>query len=226
MPTHPNGRGPGGQVPDRAQACLRVDAERNRERILQAASEVFGTHGIDAPLAEVARHAQVGIATLYRRFPTRGDLVREIFAAKMTAYAEATERALDDPDPWTGFCQIVTTACQMQAQDTGFAQVLTARAPLDPALETERTRSFRAFTRLVARAQKCGALRNDFVTQDLAILLAAHAGVLRATCNYAPAAGRRLTAYLLQAFRAPGAEPLPPPPTQRQMFDAISQSDC
>ena len=59
-----------------AQDGLRADARRNRERVLAAARAVFAEHGIDAPMATVARRAGVGVATLYRHFPTRDALVR------------------------------------------------------------------------------------------------------------------------------------------------------
>ena len=54
---------------------LRADAERNRERVLSAAREVFAEQGLDASTNEIARRAGVGVATLFRRFPTRDDLV-------------------------------------------------------------------------------------------------------------------------------------------------------
>jgi AcrR family transcriptional regulator len=78
---------------------LRADAERNRTAIVQAARSVMGRHGLDAPLDEIAQAAGVGNATLYRRFPTRRDLVAAVFAEEMSRYAAAIEHALEDPDP-------------------------------------------------------------------------------------------------------------------------------
>src|SRR5829696_10260972 len=94
----------GGQAADRQ---LRRDAAQNRERIIDAAREVFSEQGLQAPIEEVARRAGVGIATLYRRFPTRPDLITCAFAAKMQDYADATEEALEFADPWKGFCWYV-----------------------------------------------------------------------------------------------------------------------
>lgn len=56
-------------------AGLRVDAARNRTRILAAARDLFATHGPNVPMETIAQHADVGIGTLYRRFPHRSDLV-------------------------------------------------------------------------------------------------------------------------------------------------------
>ena len=58
---------------------LRADAEDNRERVLEAARELFAERGLDVPLREVARRAGVGPATLYRRFPTKQSLVDAAF---------------------------------------------------------------------------------------------------------------------------------------------------
>src|SRR6185437_11714807 len=107
------------------ETALRSDAQRNRDRILAAARVIFAEHGLDAPMNEIARKAGVGIATLFRRFPTRDDLVAAVFADRMTAYAAAIDVALQDPDPWHGFCEYVRTICAMQASDRGFTDVLT-----------------------------------------------------------------------------------------------------
>src|ERR1700712_1330894 len=88
-------------VPERT---LRADAERNRRRLIEAAREVFAEHGLDASTNQIARRAGVGVATLFRRFPTRDDLITATFADKMHAYAQAIDAALADPDPWQGFC--------------------------------------------------------------------------------------------------------------------------
>jgi AcrR family transcriptional regulator len=190
---------------------LRVDAERNRARILDAARQVFAEQGLDVPMSEVARRAGVGIATLYRRFPTSDDLVAAVFAEKMDAYARAAEAALEVDDPWTGFADYVRSVCEMQAADVGFADILAL---------SSRSRGFRAFARLAQRAKDAGALRTDFAHQDLVLLMMANAGLVHATSGNARA-WRRFTEYMLQAFRAPGAEPLPPAPTPREMYQAL-----
>src|SRR6059036_1995244 len=120
---------------------LRSDAQRNRERVVEAARDVFAEQGLEASTNEIARRAGVGVATLFRRFPTRGDLIAAAFAGKMHAYAEAIDQALADPDPWNGFCGYIERVCQMQADDRGFADVLTMTFPTAKAFEEERNRS-------------------------------------------------------------------------------------
>ncbi|HZL64037.1 MAG TPA: helix-turn-helix domain-containing protein [Thermoleophilia bacterium] len=201
--------------------ALRADAARNRLRVVEAAREVFARDGLDAPMNEVARRAGVGIATLYRRFPTREDLIASVFAEKMNAYASAIEDALADPDPWHGFCAYVERVCAMQANDRGFTEVLTLTFPTAEAFEAKRHESYAGFSELVARAKAAGRLRPDFSAEDLPLLLMANAGVVVATGDAAPGAWRRVVAYMTQAFAAGHTEPLPPPPDERAMYQAM-----
>ena len=204
-----------------SEAGLRSDAKRNRARILAAARTVFAAHGIDAPMNEIARQAGVGIATVFRRFPTREDLVAAVFADRMTVYAAAIDVALQDPDPWHGFCDYVRTVCSMQAVDRGFTEVLTHSFPTARGLEAERDEAFRLFTELIRRAKKAGGLRTDFVPEDLPMLLMANAGVVAATAASAPETSDRLVAYLLQAFAVTAQGRLPTPPTPQRMYAAM-----
>src|ERR1700712_105173 len=103
---------------------LRADAARNREAIVEAAREVFAVQGLDAPLDEIAKRAGTGNATLYRRFPTRSDLVAAGFAGRMPPQAQAVEAALNDDDPWNGFASYIRSVAAMQARDRGIADLV------------------------------------------------------------------------------------------------------
>ena len=70
---------------------------------MNAAARLFADRGISVPLEEVARSAGVGVATLYRRFPTRADLAAATFERNMSNYTEAVDAALDNPRPATAF---------------------------------------------------------------------------------------------------------------------------
>ena len=200
---------------------LRADAERNRERVVEAARDLFAEQGLDASTNEIARRAGVGVATLFRRFPTRDDLVGAVFADKMDAYTAAIEEALADPDPWAGFCGYIQRICRMQADDRGFADVLTMTFPKAKSLEEQRDRSVTLLGQLLDKAKATGDLRQDFAHQDVPLILMANAGVVTATGNAAPQAWERLVGYLIQAFAAVNAQPLPDPPTPTQMYRAL-----
>ncbi|WP_419998056.1 TetR/AcrR family transcriptional regulator [Streptomyces boninensis] len=192
--------------------ALRLDARRNRDRILAAAREVFAERGIDAPMSAVARRAGVGVATLYRRFPTRADLVDSAFAEQMSACTQVFAEAVADPDPWRGFSRLVQELCRLQREERGFPAAFLASFP-DRAREHAEARADAEgeVAALIRRAQAAGALRRDFHPSDLVVLLLAHGGLVTALPDD-PAASTRLVAYLLESFRAgPGRAPLPPP---------------
>ena len=196
------------------RGVLRADAARNRARILDAAREVFAQRGVDVPMAAVARRAGVGIATLFRRFPTKQALVDEVFAEQLATCDDLLATALADPDPWRAFRQLLESVRAVQLRDRGFTQAVLATRP--GAHDERRARAERAFAEVVRRAQAVGRLRRDFSPHDLALVLLATTGTTATPPEVADAVSRRLLAYLLQAFAAQapgeGARPLPPPP--------------
>ncbi|MFI1699018.1 TetR/AcrR family transcriptional regulator [Streptomyces bobili] len=213
---------PGTQHPDDPAAQpLRSDAERNRERIIAAARAVFARDGLGASMASVAREAGVGIATMFRRFPTKAELVDAVFVDRMDAYADAVAVALDDPDPWHGFVGYIEAACAMQAADSGFADVLTTTFPTAKALERRRNEAYEGMVELIGRAKAAGRLREDFDSSDLVLLHMANAGVVNATGDAAPDAWRRVVALLVQSFEAPARGPLPASPQHDALYRAM-----
>ena len=140
---------------------LRIDAERNRGRIVEAAQAAFAEHGLDVPLEAVAERAGVGIATLYRRFPGRDDLIAACFEHRLAEYARAAEEALEADDAWTGLAGYVERICAMQSADRGLKDVLTRTFPDARTLEAHRRRGYDLLMRLIERAQDDGSLRRD-----------------------------------------------------------------
>src|SRR5881296_2266274 len=108
---------------------LRADAERNRAALLDAAREVFAEQGLEAPLEEIARRAGVGIGTLYRRFPTRLDLIDTILATTIDGMISAAEEGLRMPEPWAGFVHYLEHTGRCQATDRGFNDMMSMRLP-------------------------------------------------------------------------------------------------
>jgi AcrR family transcriptional regulator len=155
------------------QRPLRADARRNREALIAAAREVFGAKGVDAPLDEIARRAEVAIGTLYNRFPTRADLIDAAFLPAMEEAEAVLEEALAVDDPWDGFVLFLERSVLMQVSDRGFTEIC-SRA-FDPAsgLEKAKRGNGSRINRLIMRAQEAGALRPDFRGEDLAIVFAA-----------------------------------------------------
>ena len=195
-------------VPDETTR-LRVDARQNRDRIVASAREAFAADGLDVSMTGIARRAGVGVATLYRRFPTKEALVKEVFAEQLAACTGEVHRASEDPDPWRGFCRVVEKLCEMQARDRGFSAAFLTAFPDAVKVDELRVPAEEAFAGVVARAKEAGTLRPDFTTDDLILVLMANNGLVTDSVDATVAASRRLVAYFLQAFRA--RDPLPPP---------------
>ncbi len=191
---------------------LRVDARNNRARIVEAARELFADAGLDVTMTDIARRSGVGVATLYRRFPTKESLVTEAFAEQIEVCASVVDDALADPDPWRAFRTVLEKVCAMQAVDKGFTAAFISTFPDAVAFDSLRARAEQGFGELAGRAKDAGALRADFTLDDLTLLLMANGGIITETPEAALAASKRLVALMLQALRADGAEPLPPGP--------------
>ena len=202
---------------------LRADAARNRAAILAVARDVFAEQGLEAPLEVIAARAGVGIATLYRRFPTREKLVAAALVEKIAQYAAAAEQALEVPDPWAGFAWFVQRICELQACDRGLGDLLSMTLSAGEQIEQLRRTANENVIALIDRAKASGTLRDDFVGEDLLLLLIATAAVMQVTRADAPDAWRRFVALALDAFRGQESAGLPEPPTTVQMTRAMAR---
>lgn len=180
-----------------------ADARRNRRRLVETARLVFAERGLDAPLDEIARRADVGNATLYRHFPDRRELVAAVFVDAMQEIVDATVRSLEQPDPWVAFTDHLTFLCRLQATDRALANLLTATVSGVPELERLRVRSLQGVTRLIDRARASGDLRGDFRHEDVVLILMANAGPIDRTAATAPTAWRRHLSYVLAGASRP-----------------------
>jgi AcrR family transcriptional regulator len=164
-------------VAGESATALRADAARNRERIVAAAIEVFAERGLEASTAEIAARAGVGEATLFRRFPTKDDLVTAIIGVQFEESAELAESCLGDEDPWRGVERFLYGMAERAAVDHGIAGAAKEKCVASPTLAAERRRILDLTSQLVRRAQKSGALRDDIAGQDLMFLMSAVASL-------------------------------------------------
>ena len=207
----------------RSSPRLRRDAQRNRDAILVAALQAFCDQGLEVPLEEIARRAGVGIATLYRRFPSRVELLDAVLADTLQAHVAVAEQALAMDDPWKGFAFYLEETCRLQATDRGLNDAMGMRFPRAAVAEAARRRLYDLVGQLIARAQHSGQLRADLTHEDLAFVTWANARILQASrAAGAPDAWRRHLGFLLDGFRADRAHPLPQPPlSPRQVHRAM-----
>jgi AcrR family transcriptional regulator len=182
---------------------LRADARENRDRILAAAADLFAERGLDVGMRDIARRAGVGAATLYRRFPTRQDLIDAAFAVEHAACRGIVEDACAQEDPWRGFTDAVRGLVALNVRNRGFVDALMTRTPSD-VFARHRRELLPMLDGLARRAQASGGLRPDFEIGDLVIVLAAGRGLARGRRELLPHAARRFADLAIDGFRAPG----------------------
>ncbi len=103
---------------------LRADARRNRERILEAAKQVFGEQGADAQMDDVARRAGVGVGTVYRHFPNKDVLMGELVTEKFRSFTEHARESLDEDDAWEGFSELLYATAENMAENVALQDAL------------------------------------------------------------------------------------------------------
>ena len=205
---------------------LRADAERNRRRILGAAAEVFARRGLDAGLDEIARHAGVGTATVYRRFPDKAALVAALFEQRIEAFVELAERSAAAEDAWAGLVGFCEGAIEQQIADRGLREILFTDEWCSDRLLDKRQRLVPLLQRLVDRAKASGALRPDVEVTDLAvvqIMLDAAGCFGRGT---APEQWRRQLGIVLDGLRARRDAPTPLPVEPMSPIDLQLACSC
>ncbi|MFB7499408.1 TetR/AcrR family transcriptional regulator [Streptomyces sp. NPDC056161] len=150
----------------------RADALRNRERIVGAAREMFVEHGPDVPLDDIARRAGVGNATVYRNFPDRDALVREVVCSVMDRTARAAEEALAETgDAFAALERFVHAAADERI--SALCPMISSTFDQDhPDLEAARERTERLITEVMDRARVAGQLRPDVGVGDVTVAVA------------------------------------------------------
>ena len=155
---------------------LRADAQRNLERVLDAAAEVFAASGPDVSIDEIARAAGVGHGTVFRRFPTKDDLVYAVVERHVAQICELAEEALASDDPGEAFFEFARRASELAMKSPGLHKCVVHCGAKPGCAELEELGA-----KVVARAQQAGALRRDLEAEEVrplirAALLAAPAG--------------------------------------------------
>jgi len=205
---------------------LRRDAERNRQRILRAASDVFTTRGLQVSLDDVAQHAGVGVGTVYRRFPDKESLVEALFEERIQAMAALAEKALAEPDSWTGLVTFLESACTELATDRGLREILMFASYGRDRVERGKARMQPLVTQLVERAQRDGKLRQDLRPTDIVFI----EFMLSSAANYAepvsPQVWRRYLTLITDALRPAreGSTPLPEPALEPLQMLAVMRA--
>jgi AcrR family transcriptional regulator len=182
--------------------ALRSDAAANRDRVLEAARQAFAELGPEAKVEEVAQRAGVGVGTIYRRFPSKAELVRAILHERITELDAALVQLSGDAEPFAALSSFVDVLVRMQAEDRGVLRLM-AQALGPAALPESVDRLHDGVWKLIKRGQSRGQIRPDVKKADVPRLLRMATAAISpadAACPDVPAALRG-AAILLDGLR-------------------------
>ena len=176
----------------------RLEPAAKRERLLEAATEVFARDGLDAPMSVVAEAAGAGVASVYRVFGSKRELLAALVIRRLDQIAAAAGEAYAQPgDRWSALTGMLRSLVSAQRADPfiGDARALVAD---DPEVAAAVARWSEAQERLLAAARAEGRLRADATTLDLRLLFAA----TRAARRVEPDQWPRMLELMIDALEA------------------------
>lgn len=199
----------------------RPDALRNRERILQAAYAVFAEAGVDAQMTDIAAAADVGVATLYRNFATKEELVNALLLEYFDRVIQVAHDAVDSPDAGQAFVRFFQWVTTLQLENRALCEFLAGRIGGTRELTDHRHRLYELLSEVSNRAQEQGYLRPDVSVTDLRTVLLATARLASSESALGQRLVRRFVGVALDGLRAPGVTPLEGPPLTITEFDKV-----
>jgi AcrR family transcriptional regulator len=210
-------------APDRP---LRRDAERNRQRILVAARELFAHRGLEVTLDDIAHHADLGVGTVYRRFPSREHLVEALFEEEIDQMATCVDDAAGQADSWQALVDFLAFTTEAAATDRGLREIMVSSTYGRDRIARARERLVPVVSRLIARAQADGHLRADIEPTDMALVQVMIGAVAEYSQQVRPDLWRRYLTILLDGLRPhrDRATPLPQPALDEPALDEAMRS--
>lgn len=200
-----------------APAKLRCDAARNRERVLVAAADVYAERGQAFTMDEVASRAGVGIGTVYRRFPTKDDLLDAIARPGLERMLDLARDVAARAPAGDGLEVFFRAVVEQHARDG-----VPFRRIWDISISRELRGEIAILVdRLVEFAQQAGRLRPDLHRRDVMVMLWTCIGLVDMTDSQAPEIWRRHVDLLLDGLRPQGCSALATAPVEPEVWDQV-----
>jgi AcrR family transcriptional regulator len=190
------------------------DPRRYSDQLLKTARELFASVGEEVSMAEIARHSGVAIATMYRHFPTKDELIDAVLEDVFGEVDALAHAALMDPDPWHGLCEFLAGYLEIHARSWRLWYVVVGE-DRRRRWEERVQQAWSLIGQIAQRAREQGTLRSDFALEDIALMAWSGDAVIEHTSGVAPDLWRRFLGLLLDGLRAERATPLSVPAATR-----------
>ncbi|MEU5869374.1 helix-turn-helix domain-containing protein [Nonomuraea sp. NPDC047529] len=198
------------------RGALRRDAERNRDRIVRAAQELFAERGLAVGFNEVAHHAGVGVGTVYRRFADKEELMHAALEEPLSELAEVAQRAGEAERAWDGLELLLQRITELLVDNLGLRDVALGGGGWHLG-RSAAERVAEVMTQLLDRARAEGDLRDGVVGDDVMMILWLVTDLAQHSVQVHPGLYRRYLQVALDGLRAwPGSRPLVERPTEQQ----------
>ncbi len=185
---------------------LRADAERNRRRLIEAATAMFCDRGLDIGVGEIAQQAGVGRGTLFRNFPTKEHLIAAVVVDRMSESVGRARAALDASDPGQALFELIDQSVGRATTDRALFDAIGDTWLTNDEIRAAHTDLMGALDQLVTRAQASGALRSDIGAVDVLMMIKGVCEAMRSFSHIDPDVGMRQLDLLWSAISAPGAQ--------------------
>jgi AcrR family transcriptional regulator len=196
----------------------------NRARLLTAAREVFVERGLNVTLDEIARHAGVGVATMYRNFSSRLELVEAVYRDRAEQLDRIVDEALAQENSWDGLVLYLELMNTFLDADRGLRTVVMTIPEGAEEFAAGRVRRAPGVERLIARAKEDGYLRPDVERSDLFLIDVMVDAVRDYTVNVDAEQWRRCMALVFEGLRSRPEQP--PLPGQALSRDEVADAMC
>jgi AcrR family transcriptional regulator len=185
---------------------LRADAERNRRRLLDAATAIFCERGLDVGVGEIAERAQVGRGTLFRNFPSKEHLIAAIVVERMQESVSRGRAVLDASDPGEALFGLIDQSVGLVQTDRALFDALDDEWLANDEIHAAHTELMSVLDALVRRAQEAGVVREDVSAVDVMMLIKGVCEASRSFAHLDPDISARQLDLVRAAISTPGAQ--------------------
>lgn len=199
--------------PGAAPRAQRRDARLNRQRIIEAARDLFARQGLGPGLNDVARHAGVGVGTVYRHFPNKEALIRAALQGRADDMLAVAQDGLSAPSGWDGLTHVLRGFVALHIADRGVRDLALGTSYGEAQIKEMRARLVPLIAEVLERARAEGAIRASISLSDLMLIMVMITELANQSASIAPGAHERYLDLMLDALRpAPSDAHLAPPP--------------
>lgn len=195
---------------DGSARTRRADAERNRRRLLDAATAMFCERGLDVAVGDIADRAGVGRGTLFRNFPSKEDLIAAIVVERMRESISRGRAALEAEDPGAALFELLDQAVERSQSDRALFDALDESWLTNEDIRAAHAELLEVMDAVLRRAQEAGAVRADIGAIDVLVMIKGMCEAVRAFQHVGEDVARRQLDLVHSALRARPGEPVLP----------------